>query len=157
MVSSSRSLAVSVPMLVPSLVRCTSVRLVANPIAPASSASRVSAAIRASSPSDGAWVWSAPRSPITYVRSAAWGKWVPTSSVWGFASSESRYSGKVCQSQVSPSASAVPGMSSTPSSSPMSQSWVSECAGANPTPQLPIAIVVTPCNDDGATIGSQVT
>ena len=29
--------------------------------------------------------------------------------------------------------------------------------GANPTPQLPIAIVVTPWSDDGATIGSQVT
>ena len=72
------------------------------------------------------------------------------------ASSESRYSGKVCQSQVSPSASAVPGMSSTPSSRLISQSWRSGAAGANPTPQLPMAMVVTPCSDDGAMIGSQV-
>ena len=77
--------------------------------------------------------------------------------VCGFASSASRYSGKVSQSQVRPSASAVPGMSSTPSSSPISQSWRSGRAGAKPTPQLPIAIVVTPWIDDGATIGSQVT
>ena len=39
----------------------------------------------------------------------------------------------------------------------MSQSWRSGRAGAKPTPQLPIAIVVTPWIDDGATIGSQVT
>ena len=55
-------------------------------------------------------------------------------------SSASRYSGKVSQSHVRPSASAVPGMSSTPSSRPMSQSWRSGAAGAKPTPQLPIAI-----------------
>ena len=54
------------------------------------------------------------------------------STVWGFASSASRYSGNVSQSHVSPSASAVPGMSSTPSSSPMSQSWRSARAGAKP-------------------------
>ena len=38
----------------------------------------------------------------------------------------------------------------------MSQLWRSGAAGANPTPQLPIAIVVTPCSDDGAIIESQV-
>ena len=38
----------------------------------------------------------------------------------------------------------------------MSQAWRSGAAGANPTPQLPIATVVTPCNDDGAIIESQV-
>ena len=39
---------------------------------------------------------------------------------------------------VMPSARAVPGMSSTPSMSPMSQSWRSGRAGAKPTPQLPM-------------------
>ena len=49
----------------------------------------------------------------------------------------SRYSGKVSHSQVIPSESAVPGMSSTPSMRPISHSWRSGRAGANPTPQLP--------------------
>ncbi len=55
-----------------------------------------------------------------------------------------------------PSTNAVPGMSSTPSISPMSQSWRSGAAGANPTPQLPMTSVVTPCHDDGASTGSHV-
>ena len=40
-------------------------------------------------------------------------------------------------------------MSSTPSIIAMSQSGRSGCTGANPTPQLPIATVVTPWCDDG--------
>ena len=48
-------------------------------------------------------------------------------------------------------------MSSTPSSSPMSQSWRSGRTGAKPTPQLPMAIDVTPLTEEGATSGSQVT
>ena len=56
-----------------------------------------------------------------------------------------------------PSCSAVPGMSSTPSMSSMSQSWRSGCTGAKPTPQLPITAVVTPCHDDGVMQGSQET
>ncbi len=55
-----------------------------------------------------------------------------------------------------PSAKAVPGMSSTPSRSEISHSWRSGDAGANPTPQFPMPMVVTPCHDDGATIGSHV-
>ena len=51
------------------------------------------------------------------------------STVCGIASTASRYSGKDSHSQVSPSARAVPGMSSTPSSSPMSQSWRSGARG----------------------------
>ena len=52
-----------------------------------------------------------------------------------------------------PSASAVPGMSSTPSIS-----WISHCSlpgrtGAKPTPQLPITTVVTPCQHDGLSSG----
>ena len=75
----------------------------------------------------------------------------------GFASSASRYSGNVSQSQVRPSASAVPGMSSTPFEQADQPVVAVGRAGAKPTPQLPIAIVVTPWIDDGATIGSQVT
>src|SRR5690242_2699211 len=48
-------------------------------------------------------------------------------------------------------------MSSTPSIKPMSQSCLSGLAGAKPTPQLPITIVVTPCQHVGVSIGSQVT
>ena len=49
-------------------------------------------------------------------------------------------------------------MSSTPSSMPISQSCCSGVglAGANPTPQLPIATDVTPCRLDGASSGSHV-
>ena len=47
-------------------------------------------------------------------------------------------------------------MSSTPSISPISQSWRSGAAGANPTPQLPTTTVVTPCQPDGVRNGSQV-
>ena len=55
-----------------------------------------------------------------------------------------------------PSASAVPGMSSTPSMSWISQSRLAGSAGANPTPQLPMTMVVTPCQLDGVISGSQV-
>ncbi len=55
-----------------------------------------------------------------------------------------------------PSASVVPGMSSTPSISSMSSASRPGRSGANPTPQLPITIVVTPWNDDGASAESQV-
>ena len=48
-----------------------------------------------------------------------------------------------------------PGMSSTPCMRPISQSWRSGRAGAKPTPQLPTTSVVTPCQLDGARIGSQ--
>ena len=48
-------------------------------------------------------------------------------------------------------------MSSTPSMSPMSHSRSAARAGANPTPQFPVTTVVTPCQPDGETSGSQVT
>ncbi len=38
----------------------------------------------------------------------------------------------------------------------MSQSCRSGSTGANPTPQFPMATVVTPWCDDGASSGSQV-
>ena len=82
---------------------------------------------------------------------------MPTSTVQRRFSIASRYWGKVSHSHSIPSASAVPGMSSTPSMRPMSQSWRSGWAGANPTPQLPMTSVVTPCHDDGASSESQVT
>ncbi len=81
---------------------------------------------------------------------------MPTSIVQRLRSSASRYSAKVSHSHWIPSESADPGMSSTPSMRPMSQSWRSGAAGAKPTPQLPMTTVVTPCHDDGASSGSQV-
>ena len=55
-----------------------------------------------------------------------------------------------------PSLSAVPGMSSTPSMRPISQSRRSGLAGAKPTPQLPMTSVVTPCQALGASTSSHV-
>ena len=56
----------------------------------------------------------------------------------GIVSSASRYSGKVSHPQRDALGSAVPGMSSTPSISSMSQSSWPGRTGANPTPQLPM-------------------
>ena len=56
-----------------------------------------------------------------------------------------------------PSASAVPGMSSTPSIRLISQAWRAGSAGAKPTPQFPITIVVTPCQHEGDSSESQET
>ena len=55
-----------------------------------------------------------------------------------------------------PSVSAAPGMSSTPSMRPISQSSLPGATGAKPTPQLPITTVVTPCQLLGESVGSQV-
>ena len=74
----------------------------------------------------------------------------------GIRSSASRYSGKDSQSHWMPSASALPGMSSTPSMSSISHSCPSGRAGAKPMPQLPTTAVVTPCQHDGVRCGSQV-
>ena len=65
--------------------------------------------------------------------------------------------GSVSQLHSMPSDSAAPGMSSTPSMRPISQSWRSGAAGAKPTPQLPMTRVVTPCQHVGVRSGSQVT
>ena len=70
------------------------------------------------------------------------------------ASRASRYSGNDSQPHWMPSLSAAPGMSSTPSISPMSHSWRSGATGAKPTPQLPITTVVTPCQHDGVSRSS---
>ena len=48
-------------------------------------------------------------------------------------------------------------MSSTPSMSWISQSRSLARTGAKPTPQFPITTVVTPCQPEGETTGSQVT
>jgi hypothetical protein len=72
-------------------------------------------------------------------------------------STSSRYSPNVSQFQFMPSASAVPGMSSTPSINWISHSRSESRAGANPTPQFPMTTVVTPCQPEGETSGSQVT
>jgi len=68
----------------------------------------------------------------------------------------SRYSPKDSQPHWMPTERAAPGMSSTPSIRPMSHSWRSGFTGANPTPQLPITTVVTPCQHDGVSSGSHV-
>ncbi len=72
-------------------------------------------------------------------------------------STASRYSGKLSHSQWIPSASAVPGMSSTPSINLIRYSWLPGRTGAKPTPQLPITTVVTPCQHEGVSSESQVT
>ncbi len=72
-------------------------------------------------------------------------------------SSASRYWGNVSHPHEMPSARAVPGMSSTPSISWINQSSAPGRTGAKPTPQLPMTTVVTPCQQDGVSSGSQVT
>ena len=156
--SSSRSLAVSVPMLAPSLRavhlgarRGEADRAGVERLADQAGPSR--RARRRSGPRCGR----RPARPSRRCAARRAGRARRRRRCAASPSSASRYSGNVSQSQVRPSASAVPGMSSTPSSRPMSQSWRSGRAGAKPTPQLPMAIVVTPCSDDGASIGSHVT
>ena len=77
--------------------------------------------------------------------------------VWGLRSMAAMYSGKLRQSQVIPSARAVPGMSSTPSMSWINRSWSPSRTGAKPTPQLPSTQVVTPWRADGSRSPSQET
>jgi hypothetical protein len=55
-----------------------------------------------------------------------------------------------------PSASTVPGMSSTPSIRLISRSRAPGFTGAKPTPQLPNTAVVTPCQQLGVSALSQV-
>ena len=117
---SSRTSASEAGVHSPLASRWLSVRPVLKPTAPASSASRVSWRIRAISSSE-AGSSAMARSRITYTRSASCGTWAAKSIVWGIASSESMYSGNVSQSQVIPSESAEPGMSSTPSMSSTSR------------------------------------
>ena len=124
-------------------------------MAPASTASRTWVAISAMS-SALASSSVAPRSPITYMRSAAWGMYTARSIENTRRSSASRYSGKVSHSHWMPSWSAVPGMSSTPSIISMSIASCPGRTGAKPTPQLPTTTVVTPCDAEGSRTGSQV-
>ena len=139
----------------PDLERWIGVRDVEKPSAPARSPRSTIVDIATMSSAVGGSL-AAPRSPITYARTAPWGTWAPTSTAYEWASSTSRYSSNDSQPQVMPSVSALPGMSSTPSISSISHSWRSGAAGANPTPQLPITTVVTPCHDDGVRNGSQL-
>ena len=132
------------------------VREVENPRAPAAIASLTMVAI-ASISSEVAGSLRAPRSPITYARTAPCGICAATSSIFGALSTASRYSLKVSHSQRIPSLSAAPGISSTPSMSPISQSWRSGDTGAKPTPQFPMTTEVTPCQHVGVSSGSHVT
>ncbi len=69
----------------------------------------------------------------------------------------SRYSENVSQPQGMPSCSAVPGMSSTLSMRATSSSSVPGRTGAKPTPQLPMTMEVTPCQQLGVICLSQHT
>ena len=139
----------------PSMAMWATVRDVEKPSAPASMPSRTIAAISAMSSLVAASL-RAPRSPITYARTEPWGISEPTSSASGRSEMTSRNSGYVSQPHLMPSLSAAPGMSSTPSIKPMSHSCLSGRTGANPTPQLPMTTVVTPCQHDGVSVSSQV-
>ena len=98
-----------------------------------------------------------PRSPITAKRNAACGTWAAMSIVYERAARKSRYSGNVDHSpHGTPSCSAVPGMSSTPSIKSTSTSWPPGGHGAKPTPQLPITRVVTPLLNEGSSSSSHV-
>ena len=132
------------------------VRLVEKPTAPASRASRTMRAISRRS-SSVAFSLRAPRSPITYPRTAPCGTYAATSTEYFRRSIASRYSGKLSHSQVMPSCSAVPGISSTPSMSCTSQASLPFCTGAKPTPQFPTTTVVTPLLLDGSRTASQLT
>jgi hypothetical protein len=127
----------------PEIARCAIVRDVEKPSAPAATPCFTIAAICAMS-SGVAGALFAPRSPITYARTAPCGTCVPRSMVKRRRASASRYSGKLSHSHCMPSCSAVPGMSSTPSMSWIRKSCWSGRTGAKPTPQLPITAVVTP-------------
>ena len=65
--------------------------------------------------------------PSRRCAAAPWGRWAATSSARGSCSSASRYSGNVSHDHRMPSCSAVPGMSSTPSIS-----WISQLAALGP-------------------------
>ena len=99
-----------------------------------------------------------PRSRMTLKRSEPCAIWAATSIAYRRVSRKSRYSGNVSHApQGTPSCSALPGMSSTPSMSSMSVSCSPGGHGAKPTPQLPITSVVTPLPKDGSSSSSQVT
>ena len=76
----------------PSMAMCAIVRDVDTPSAPAAIASRTIAAIASMSSAVAGWFF-APRSPMTYARTAPWGICEPTSSDFGTWSTASRYSG----------------------------------------------------------------
>ena len=67
----------------------------------------------------------------------------------------SMYSGKVCQSQVTPLPNTSNGIASTLTRSQAAISWLSGLQGASPTPQLPITKLVTPCHEEEVISGSQ--
>ena len=139
----------------PFTVRWLSVREVEKPSAPARMASAVSTRISATSSAVASSSFAA-RSPMTNTRNAPCGSWAPRSMSRGRASSASRYWPKDSHDQFSPSSSAAPGMSSTPSINSIRRWRSSTFTGAKPTPQLPITAVVTPCQLDGCRCESQV-
>jgi hypothetical protein len=132
-----------------------SVRPVEKPIAPACSASRSWPRMAAMSSAVARSCASA-RSPITAMRSGSCGTRQAKSRLCGTRSSASMYSVKLCQLNFTPSASATPGMSSTPSISADQLGLLARASGAKPTPQLPITTVVTPWWMLGLKVSSQL-
>ena len=65
------------------------------------------------------------------------------------------YCGNVSQSQVSPRLRTSYGIASTCTRFQVAMSRSAGLHGANPTPQLPMITVVTPCHDEQVTSGSQ--
>ena len=117
-------------------------------MAPASMASRISFFMARISSAVAAR--SVNSSPMTYILSGVWPNSAATLIDEPRFSSVSRYCGKVSNGQLSPSPdwSASRLMPSTFSSVCMiSLRWIA-FVGATPKPQLPITVVVTPCQGD---------
>ena len=140
----------------PSMARWASVRLVEKPSAPASMPARTMAAIASMSSA----VAGSLRAPALAHHVAAHGAVGHLGAEVHHVAAARRARRGTRGSSPSPTRcrrdSAAPGMSSTPSISPMSHSCRSGATGAKPTPQLPITTVVTPCQHDGVSCSSQV-
>ena len=156
MPASSSAAAVSVGVHSPVLVRWFLVREVVKPSAPASIASRamrpmatMSAGVASSR--------SAPRSPITYTRSAPWRQLrADVDVVRAGARARRGTRGSSPTPSRGPRAAPSRGCPRRPPSARSADRDRAGAPGAKPTPQLPMTTVVTPCHDDGVSRSSQV-
>ncbi len=125
------------------------------PMAPSAIARRTSAAIRSSSSAVAARSHAA--SPMTNWRTAEWPISGATLTASGRRSSVSRYSRNVSNSQRMPFSIASSDMPSTYSSIFISVRRSSGRHGATVKPQLPVTMVVTPCQEVHDALGSHVS
>ena len=95
--------------------------------------------------------------PITYWRTAEWPTMAPTLTARPRRSRTSRYSAKLSNSQRMPFSIASSDMPSTYSSMRMSVRRSPGRQGASVKPQLPVTIVVTPCQEEQEASGSHVS